>query len=158
MADPLVELAMERTLSRLVEDIISVVQWATKGQWSRAEELHEKVMTQVTSRLGQEEISSDQQKRYRECSRRCSQILASGLTMQGRWEQAETVLRELLQVEQQRLTQVPVEAEVIDLVNGMTQTLLPSFRSEENCRKVSRYTEKPAKLHASTLEMSTRTL
>ena len=144
MADPLVELAMERTLSRLVEDIISVVQWATKGQWSRAEELHEKVMTQVTSRLGQEEISSDQQKRYRECSRRCSQILASGLTMQGRWEQAETVLRELLQVEQQRLTQVPVEAEVIDLVNGMTHlaTLLQKRGKLQEGQQIHRETSK----------------
>ena len=113
----------EDSFSRLGEDIISVVQLAAEGQWSKAKELHERVTTQVTCRLeeGLENLRPTQRKKLRQSRQRFEHLLTSVLTVEGRWTQAETLLRELLQLARRRLTQVASEAEVIDMVKSSTQ-------------------------------------
>ena len=113
----------EGSFSRLGQDIISVVELAVRGQRSKTEELHKKVKTQVTCRLeeGLENLCPTQRKKRRQSCQRLEHLLAAVLTVEGRWQQAETVLRELLQLARRGLTQVASEAEVIDMVNSSTQ-------------------------------------
>ena len=109
------------SFSRLGQDIISVVRLAVEGQWSKAEELHEKVTAQVSKQLqeGLENLSPTQQKKRRQSGQRCehvlAHVLASVLTVEGRWRQAETLLRELLQLARRRLP-----AGAVDMLNSMT--------------------------------------
>ena len=115
---------MEQTsFGKLGENIISLVELAAVGKWPEAEALHAKAMRQVNALKGErvENQSTKIRKRFDECSFRCGNLLASVLTANGRWQQAELILRKVWPIAQ--LTLHEGNAEVLQCIQNLTEVL-----------------------------------
>ncbi len=103
-----VRCAMEHgvTFAQLGENISSAVELADAGEWSEAEDLQRKAIIEAEELLGKSQknlIPKLRRKFDESILPRCANLLASVLTPKGRWQQAETLLRELCRLAEVRL-------------------------------------------------------
>ena len=75
-------------VGQIAESLVSTVEFTLAGKWQDALKLHEETLKKVQELFG----------RSHPCSQYFAHILASVLTVQGRWQQAECILRKLLQL------------------------------------------------------------
>ena len=73
---------------QIAKSLVSTVELTVPGKWHDALKLHEETLKKVQELFG----------RNHSCSHCFAHILASVLTVQGRWQQAECILRKLLQL------------------------------------------------------------
>ena len=113
----------QASFGKLGENIISLVELAAVGKWPEAEALHAKAMRQVNALKGErvENQSTKIRKRFDECSFRCGNLLASVFTANGRWQQAELILRKVWPIAQ--LTLHEGNAEVLQCIQNLTNVL-----------------------------------
>ena len=113
----------QASFGELGENIISLVELAVVGKWPEAETLHAEAMRQVNALKEEraENHSTKIRKMFDDCSCRCGNLLASVLTFTGRWQQAETILREVWLVA--KLTLHEGDAEVLRSISNFARVL-----------------------------------
>ena len=127
----------QASFQQLGKNIISLVERAAVGKWPEAEALQKKAMNQVMVVM-EENPQKDRpkmKKRFDECSCCCGNLLASVLTCQGRWQQAEILLRELWHVAQ--VTLPDGNPDVLNSIENLADVLQSEGNMQES-EKINR--------------------